>query len=761
MPTDLTGIQNENEFYTHHYLHEVLTKDLKEPLQELDAAAMEEGGRRPYERLRGLKGDYFNTRNQLEGRRDRERALREQRDLARDLLRALGYDYQPHLKALQDEGYLPVLGEVRRPDGTPALYIVEAPPAAEEEMDPLTQTLFATQYEGLQPAVVGANVAFTAQEVAAGQRLDTPLADLITRGLFTLDEAPRLVLVVSLTQVVLMDRTKWDQKRLLRFDLGEILALDETPTLQATAALLHRRSICPEDGLSLLDTLDENAHKHAFAVSEDLKYALRESIELIGNEAIWYLREKRKKGVFSGEEKVDATQLTRECLRYMYRLLFLFYIEARPELGFAPMDSDEYLKGYSLESLRDLELVEMTSESARNGFFLHHSLELLFNLIYDGYPSVGGDGEAAGLMLHSPSLDLRSQDEEDAPPQHHTFTLAPLRAHLFDPARIPTLRKVKFRNHVLQRVLELMSLSNPDRRRGRGTADRRGRIDYAALGINQLGAVYEALLSYAGFFAEDDLYEVKKAGETYDELEVAYFVPREALDEYTEEEIVYADDGAPVVHEKGTFIYRLSGRERQQSASYYTPEVLTRTLVKYALKELIGEAPEEMKADDILDLTVCEPAMGSGAFLNEAINQLAEAYLQRKQKETGEKIHHDHYAREKQKVKMYLADRNVYGVDLNPVATELAEVSLWLNTIYEQRIDEVAGRSFAFVPWFGMQLATGNSLIGARRQVYAPATVTDDGGRGKPAWMETPPHPRNAWHRAARRPHLPFPAARL
>ena len=55
---------------------------------------------------------------------------------------------------------------------------------------------------------------------------------------------------------------------------------------------------------------------------------------------------------------------------------------------------------------------------------------------------------------------------------------------------------------------------------------------------------------------------------------------------------------------------------------------------------------------------------------------------------------------------MYIADNNVYGVDLNPVAVELAEVSLWLNTIYEG----------AFVPWFGMQLVCGNSLIGARKR---------------------------------------------
>ena len=68
---------------------------------------------------------------------------------------------------------------------------------------------------------------------------------------------------------------------------------------------------------------------------------------------------------------------------------------------------------------------------------------------------------------------------------------------------------------------------------------------------------------------------------------------------------------------------------------------------------------------------------------------------------------------------MYIADNNVFGVDLNPVAVELAEVSLWLNAISEG----------GHVPWFGLQLATGNSLVGARRQVFS--TVQLSPGRGE------------------------------
>ena len=223
---------------------------------------------------------------------------------------------------------------------------------------------------------------------------------------------------------------------------------------------------------------------------------------------------------------------------------------------------------------------------------------------------------------------------------------------------------------------------------------------------------------------------------------------------YEEDERVYDinDAGHRVLrkHERGSFIYRLAGRDRQKSASYYTPQVLTQCLVKYALKELLSGARVK-KADDILTITVCEPAMGSAAFLNEAVNQLADAYLERKQVELGRRIPHEDYPQELQKVRMVLADRNVFGVDMNPVAVELAEVSLWLNAIYGET--DHKGRPLpARVPWFGYQLFAGNSLIGSRHQVYNPGGLLKG---AKPAWHEEPPRkvtaaqPRRAdeiWH---------------
>ena len=409
------------------------------------------------------------------------------------------------------------------------------------------------------------------------------------------------------------------------------------------------------------------------------------------------------------KEKVHGVlapeDLSRECLRYLYRLLFLFYVEARPALGYAPMDSEEYRTGYSLESLRELAQAPLDTERSRNGYFIDASIKTVFKLIYSGF---------------APKEQMTMAAAVSGPGGRslvHTFEMKPLEGDLFDDARTPTLRRVRLRNHVLQQVLEALGYSR------KGSALGRGRISYAQLGINQLGAVYEGLLSYTGFFAKADLYEVKKA-ETKEVnlLDQAWFVSKEDLSQYESAEIVYDDEtGHAKVYPLGTFIYRLNGRSRQKSASYYTPEVLTKCVVKYALKELL----EGKTADQILKLTVCEPALGSGAFLNEAINQLADAYLDRKQAELKRRIPEGDLEQERQKVKAFLADNRVFGVDQNPVAVELAEISLWLNTIYQGHT----------IPWFGGQLATGNSLIGARRQVFRRGQLTD---KARP-WLKSVP----------------------
>ena len=694
-----TGIHNENEFYSHHYLSEIFSGDIRSTVDRWRESAEAGGGQTPYAALRALAGDYVRFRRDFDREHRSGRRLTLQREWFRQLLPALGYEWDPANHPVDDGDEVPVLCAAGGKAGAPALLALGAYDAEAEGEDPLELKLHALQFHGEAPP----------PEALLRETWD----DVITRRIFGQDHPPRWLLVLSFSRVLLLERGKWTHNRLLRFDLDEILGRREDATLKAAAALLHRDCLLPPDGRSLLDSLDENSHKHAFAVSEDLKYALRESIELIGNEAIRYLRVVLKDKVYDRPDDALAGQLGRECLRYMYRLLFLFYIEARPDLGYAPMDSETYLKGYSLEHLRDLEMVRLTSDESLDGYYLHHAVQTLFGLIRDGFDG-SHRGGAADLLAAEPGTHL-----------HRGFRIRALDSVLFRAGSTPLLDRVKLRNRVLQQVIRLMSLTRP----AKGRRGRRGRISYAQLGINQLGAVYEALLSYRGFFAEEDLYEVKKAGEPDDPLKSAWFVPARDLDDYTEDERVYDrdDEGRRRlrVHPRGRFIYRLAGRDRQKTASYYTPESLTRCVVKYALRALISD---DMRADRILDLTVCEPAMGSAAFLNEAVNQLAEKYLERKQRELGRRIPHAEYADELQQVKHYIADRNVYGVDLNPVARELAEVSQWLNCIHQS----------GHVPWFGYQLVCGNSLVGARRQVY-PTTMLGTENKKSGLWFNHAP----------------------
>lgn len=723
----IAGLSNANEFYSQHYLDEILEKDLK-PLFE---QWKEQGADSPLGQLRAVSGGngYFRHRQRfLAERRNSERASLFI-DMVQPLLKAIGYTLSPGILPLAD-GQLPVLATYRDAKQHPLLVIVAAIAGTEGEEDELSPLQL----------VPGApdNAERKSNEAADWEQS-------ISR-LFADDHPPRWVLLVHHEEWLLVERSKWGRKALLGFRLPDLFGPRDEKLLRVLPALAGCQSVLPaEGGVALLDSLDDNSHKHAFEVSTDLKYALRECIELIANEAIWYKRNVAKERIYDRNDTDLAAQLSRESLRYMYRLLFLFYIEARPELGYAPIDSESYLKGYSVEHLRELEQTPLVTATARDGYYFHESLKQLFGLIWQGFPRRhGGSGQMDFGDTAPAMLD-------------NGFTIAPLQGNLFDPARTPLLGSVKLRNHILQQVIERMSLS-----RGGGKR-RRGRISYGTLGINQLGAVYESLLSFRGFFAEEDLYEVRpdpkgrkasiatdddaadqdsdqeqgdeesvssaadrKKDAELDPLEAAYFVPASSIGQYTDAERLFGGEARK--YPKGSFIYRLAGRAREKSASYYTPEVLTQCLVEHALKEILpGKS-----ADEILQLTICEPAMGSAAFLNEAINQLAEAYLQAKQKELGRSIPHEDYTEEKQRVKMYIADSNVFGVDLNPIAVELAEVSLWLNGIFKG----------SHVPWFGLQLYNGNSLVGARREVFSTAQLSPgkrDSGQPERDWRVAVP----------------------
>ncbi len=692
---ELIGIENEAEFFPSGTLSDVLKEELADITARWSGLDKK---RHPVDRLQSVSGATLDAYRQIRASSEASKRLGLTQETRFKVLEALGYEWKREAMpaGLDGQTLIPLLGRVSNTDGKDALWIIEAPvPSNEDEAsDPMDAKFSKDQF---------------AKEDRDAALLDQTIGEFLAKGVFELPDGPRNVLIVGLSQLVLVDKRKWPARSVLRFNLQEVFARSERDTLVLTACLIAREARVPEQGVPISDRLEEEAQRNANSVTSSLKKTVRDAIELLGQEVLEVTEGKfpsnypikSKRGVW-----IEGPDLSRECLRYMYRLLFMFYAEANPRLSLLDLKNPTYSSGYSLEGLRDLESVPLRTTADRTGTFLWESLQTTLGLLYTG-------------------LDL-----EDA----NTGTglrLPAVKVSLLDPQSTPLLNSLNLRNEAIQKVIRLLSL--------RSTNKSTGRISYAKLGIGQLGAVYETLISFTGVVAKNDLIELlpskgKKADadpdapvdrvDTVDPLDPSWFVERRRLlnGEFTSDEVVFKGSEA-LIYPKGTFIYRLAGRDREKSASYYTPEPLARLLVKHALMERC----KDLTADELLELKILEPAMGSAAFLVETTNQLADLYLDRKQQELGKTIPQDQIVVEKQKVRSFIADRNCFGVDLNPIAVELGAISLWLNGLHNS----------AFSPWFGDQLHAGNSLLGARRASYDPRLTK--ASRAADLWFNTKP----------------------
>lgn len=577
---------------------------------------------------------------------------------------------------------------------TPGLAIVDALPAETIE------SLLAKDASNLAEPFLPSGVDAGGEDVTNHKDAVTSVARLLSLLFVHDDYKPAFALVLAGPHLLVAERERWPEGRYLAVDLQLVAERNDDKRggeVDRALTCVSADSLAPDSQGDIWwsATLAESV-KHTVGVSKDLREGVRLSIEIIANEVV----ARRKAKDLDPLPAAEAQQLAKQSLRFLYRILFLLYAEASPELGVLPTGAPEYENGYSLDRLRELVLVELPNQRSQAGTHLYESLGALFRLVDRGHDPARAGG-AVGEYVDG--LTFRS-----------------LRADLFKPEATAHIDEVGLGNAALQRVLRHLLLSKEQRGRDRGF------ISYAELGINQLGAVYEGLMSYTGFFAETDLYEVAKDGNAE---KGSWVVPVERAQHLADKDFVTVEDEhgerKPVLHQQGTFVFRLAGRERQQSASYYTPEVLTRFVVSQALEELLDQDGKRTTAAEILELTICEPALGSGAFAIEAVRQLAEQYLARRQEELGQTVDPDAYPRELQRVKAYLALHQVYGVDLNATAVELAEISLWLDTMVEG----------LEAPWFGLHLRRGNSLIGARKAVYSRAQIEDK------SWLKAVPKP--------------------
>ncbi|MFI1486135.1 class I SAM-dependent DNA methyltransferase [Streptomyces sp. NPDC020747] len=730
------SLVNRGDYFSAHYLAEVFPKDLKAGLlatwkdreeeardTEADPDALPVT---PRVGLRELRRPYFRARASFaeaaaepddattyDSPAWRERAA----ELNASSLRALGYDAKPQTLTVEraDHTY-----EVQVAHAETGLVALDCGWAAEPDA-----------------ALDASGAGRLLHRIALDGSTELTTGSKLASFLFACEDAPRYVLLLVGGVIVLADRAVWGEGRYLAASLDAALERNDARAggeLDTLAALFGADSLrTPEEGgENPLAGLVDKSTKHAVGVSSDLRDGLRLSVELIANEVLERLRAAGVRPEDVKELPELSKQLTRESLRFLYRILFLLYAEARPELGILPSDYPEYHQGYGLGRLGELVAErDLVGEKAREGFYLYESLDLLFRKVQEGYRSRKTHGEAATPSPDSASGSLSGSVSEDI-----GLRFEPLHSKLFEQESIrligarsvedprfdedetgePRYVDTRLRNATLYRVLRLLMLT-----RGK-KGERGGFISYAQLGINQLGAVYEGLMSYSGFVASEELYEVAKGGDAKDG---SWLVPASKAGEYADSVFVRRKDEETaeevrVRYRPGSFVYRLSGRDRQTSASFYTPESLTKVTVQLALQHRLDQEGSETEARELLDWKICEPALGSGAFLNEAINQVAAEYLRRRQDELRVSIDTEKYAVEFQKAKAYIALHNSYGVDLNSTAVELAEVSLWLNTMHP-------GME---APWFGLHLRRGNSLIGGRREIYAADRLKKGGWLG-------------------------------
>lgn len=552
-----------------------------------------------------------------------------------------------------------------------------------------------TLAEEWQPVDLGDPDAPVLEGAEPVESVSRALSTLMTDG-----HGPAFALVLAGQWALVAERERWPEGRWLAVNVQLVVERYETARggeVERALTCLEARSLLPTaEGETWWAATLEDSAAHTVGVSKDLREGVRSSIEILANEVV---RRRAARGLEPLPQE-RAQDLALQSLRYIYRIIFLLYAEASPELGVLPVGATEYDAGYGLDRLRELALRELHEESAQAGTHIYESLDRLFHLVDEG---------------HNEQVPAAQEGSFDG------LVFRPMRADLFRPVATALIDEVGLGNGALLRVLRHLLLTKENSKSGRGF------ISYVELGINQLGAVYEGLMSYSGSFATERLWEVAPGG---DASKGSWVVPEDVMEGLEEKDFVTVEDEVTgerrnVTYEKGQFVYRLSGRDRQRSASFYTPEVLTRFTVQQALEELLDQDGRTTSAEEILHLTVCEPALGSGAFAIEAVRQLAEQYLSRRERELGRRVDPEERPRALAKVKAYLALHQVYGVDLNATAVELAEVSLWLDTMVEGLA----------APWFGLRLRRGNSLVGARRALYSTSQLK------KRAWLSAAPVP--------------------
>jgi len=509
----------------------------------------------------------------------------------------------------------------------------------------------------------------------------------------------------------------------LEVDLASLASDEDPESFAAFYRLFHASRYQPDDqGLLPIDRIEEDSRRHAERVSDDLKRVVFTSAETL---VAALIEDARQQAPEQNPPAIgdQALQGFRDAaLLAIYRMLFILYAEARDE---RLQQHTLYRDSYSLHGLVEDLLLRPPADWPGNRASLWARLKVLFRIYDQGLP--------------------RIDRWEDIPPRGSDFFNPDTPAGaILEQATLPDRK-------VAQLVFDLTT-TRP--RRGVG----RERISFRELDIENLGAVYEGLLEYEPRLAADTLIELRIQGRNYalsaaevvrlcrennlqvkgdpalvagtvaESLHPAFAEDEEAaegadadLAEVGEEAEESVKKGAPARLLRrfgpGDF-YFVPGAARKGSGSFYTPLPLVCDLVRHAL----GPLAEGKSVAEIENLRVLDAACGSAHFLVEAMRflgrELHRAYVREYKGKRPPQMTHgewddnwrasDEQARAANSearawCKRRIAERCLFGVDLNPTAVQLARVALWIESLAGDRP----------LSYFEHHIRCGNSLLGS------------------------------------------------
>ncbi len=406
--------------------------------------------------------------------------------------------------------------------------------------------------------------------------------------------------------------------------------------------LFFRRESFESEGQSFLEKVYQESVNYAEGLEDDLEDKIYKALEAT------------VKGFFEtndlekNQENIDLVH--RSSLIYLYRNLFILNAESR---GLLPVDNEIYRAQLSFEELKEKLIEEEEDAFPENTWLWQERISNLFDAINNGRDY--GDFE---IPAYNGGLFDHEESEENQ-----------------------FLAENQLQGNYIREVLELLSTTR--------VKDQKVLVDYKDLNIRHLGSVYEGLLEHEFRAADERKLLEKGEWKNLSESDKAW------------EEI----EKEKKVEENELYLTNESG-ERKATGSYYTPEYIVEYIVENTVGPKVDEKIEEAEENGdntltkMLELNVCDPAMGSGHFLTEATEFIAEHIVEHADLE---KQDIDENEDELNWAKRQVVQNCIYGVDINELAVELGKLSLWIETMAE-------GKPLNFLDH---HLKHGNSLIGS------------------------------------------------